>query len=43
MHYDFCRPHKALTKKHGRPTTPAMAAGIARAPWSLTPLAELLD
>jgi predicted kinase len=32
-----------LTKKDGKPTTPAMAAGIARAPWSLTQLAELLD
>jgi hypothetical protein len=24
-------------------TTPAMAAGVTRAPWSLTQLAELLD
>jgi hypothetical protein len=25
MHYNFCRPHKTLTKTYGRPTTPAMA------------------
>ncbi len=43
MHYNFCRPHQTLTKKAGKPTTPAMAAGIARYPWSLTQLAELLD
>lgn len=42
-HYNFCRPHQTLTKAAGKPTTPAMAAGIARAPWSLTQLAELLD
>lgn len=44
MHYNFCRPHQTLTKKAGgTKTTPAMAAGVARAPWSLTQLAELLD
>jgi hypothetical protein len=42
MHYNFCRTHKTLTNRHGKPTTPAMAAGVARAPWSLTQLAELL-
>jgi hypothetical protein len=30
-------------KAGGKNTTPAMAAGVARAPWSLTQLAELLD
>jgi hypothetical protein len=43
MHYNFGRPHKTLTKAAGKPTTPAMAAGIERAPWSLTQIAELLD
>jgi hypothetical protein len=43
MHYNFARPHQTLTKKHGRKTTPAMAAGIERHPWSLTQIAELLD
>jgi len=43
MHYNYCRPHQTLTKKAGKATTPAMAAGIARAPWSLTQLVELLD
>jgi len=37
------RPHQTLTKRHGRKTTPAMAAGVERYPWSLTQLAELLD
>jgi IS1 family transposase len=43
MHYNFCRPHQTLTKKAGKRTTPAMAAGVATYPWSLTQLAELLD
>jgi len=43
MHYNFCRPHQTLTKKAGKPTTPAMAAGVASYPWSLPQLAELLD
>jgi hypothetical protein len=32
MHYNFCRPHQTLTRKAGKRTTPAMAAGVARAP-----------
>ena len=43
MFYNFCRPHQTLTKQAGKKATPAMAAGIARYPWSLTQLAELLD
>ena len=43
LHYNFARPHMTLNKELGRPTTPAMAAGIAKAPWSLTQMAELLD
>jgi IS1 family transposase len=43
MHYNFARPHQTLTKRYGRPTTPAMAAGVADYPWSLTQVAELLD
>lgn len=43
LHYNFARPHQTLTKRYGKPTTPAMAAGLARAPWSLTQLAELLE
>jgi hypothetical protein len=43
MHYNFARPHQTLTKRFGKPTTPAMAAGLARAPWSCTQMAELLD
>lgn len=36
MHYNFGRPHQTLSKATGRPTTPAMAAGIADRVWSLT-------
>ena len=43
MHYNFARPHQTLTKEAGRPTTPAMAAGLARYPWSVTQIAALLD
>jgi hypothetical protein len=47
MHYNFCRVHQSLTIKNADGTTtkrtPAMAAGIARHPWSVTQLAQLLD
>jgi hypothetical protein len=43
MHYNFARPHQTLTKRYGKPTTPAMAAGLAKAPWSVFQIAELLD
>ena len=43
MHYNFARPHQTLTRRYGRPTTPAMAAGVADYPWSLTQIVELLE
>jgi hypothetical protein len=43
MHYNFARPHQTVTKRFGRPTTPAMAAGVADHVWSLTNVAELLE
>jgi IS1 family transposase len=47
MYYNFCRTHQSLTIKNDDGTTtkrtPAMAAGIATYPWSLTQLAGLLD
>ena len=43
LHYNFARPHQTLTKRHGRPTTPAMAAGVETRVWSLTDIAALLD
>jgi IS1 family transposase len=42
-YYNLCQAHGTLTKAAGRKTTPAMAAGIERAPWSVTQLAELLE
>lgn len=43
MYYNFVRPHETLTKRFGRKTTPAMAAGVAHHPWSVTQIAGLLD
>jgi IS1 family transposase len=43
MHYNFARPHQTLTRKAKRPTTPAMAAGVAEYPWSVTQIVALLD
>jgi hypothetical protein len=43
MHYNFARPHKTLSAKAKKPTTPAMAAGVAAYPWSVTQIAGLLD
>jgi hypothetical protein len=43
LHYNFARPHQTLTRREGRPTTPAMAAEVADHPWSLTQIAELLE
>ena len=43
MHYNFGRPHQTLTKRYGKPTTPAMAAGVADHPWSVWEIAQLLQ
>jgi IS1 family transposase len=43
MHYNFARVHETLTKRAGRKTTPAMAAGVEAHPWSVTQIAGLLD
>lgn len=44
MHYNFVRPHSTLTKAaNGRPTTPAMAAGIETAPWTMADVVCLLE
>ena len=32
-----------LKKRYGKPTTAAMAVGIAEYPWSYTQIAQLLD
>lgn len=34
-YYHLCRPHKTLTKRHGQPTTPFMAAGITDHVWTM--------
>ncbi len=47
MYYNFCRVHSSLTIKNADGTrtkrTPAMAAGIAKYPWSVAQIAQLLD
>jgi IS1 family transposase len=39
MHYNFARPHQSL----GKHVTPAMAAGVAAHPWSLSQIANLAE
>ena len=44
MHYNFVRPHGTLTKAaYGRPTTPAMAAGLESRPWTFSNVVALLE
>ncbi len=44
VHYNFVRPHMTLTRQNnGRPTTPAMAAGVADHMWTLGELVGLLE
>jgi len=44
MYYNYCRPHKTLTKANqGYPTTPAMAAGISDHVWSVEEIIVLED
>ena len=42
-YYNLVRPHQTLTKKAGRKTTPAMAAGVEKHPWTVHDLIALLD
>lgn len=42
-YYNLVRPHQTLTKKAKRKTTPAMAAGVTRHPWTVHDLVRLLD
>ena len=43
MHFNYCRPHGTLTKKYGKPTTPAMASGLARSVWTVEQMLERMD
>ena len=43
-HYNFVRPHGTLTRKaNGKPTTPAMAAGLRKAPMTVHDLVGMLE
>lgn len=37
-YYHLCRPHRTLTKRHGKPTTPFMAAGFTDHIWTMREL-----
>lgn len=41
-YYNFCRVHQTLSKWEGKPTTPAMMAGLASKPWTLGDILDLL-
>ena len=43
MNCNFARPHQTLTKKAGRPTIPAVAAGKADHVWSVWEIAGRLN
>ena len=44
FHRNFVRPHTTLTRAaHGKPTTPAMAAGLADKPWTLADIVKLIE
>ena len=44
FYYNFARPHMTLTDQaNGRPTTPAMAAGLAKRPWTLGQIVQLIE
>lgn len=34
-YYHLCRPHRTLSKRHGQPTTPFMAAGLTDHVWTM--------
>lgn len=37
-YYHLCRPHRILSKRHGKPTAPFMAAGLTDHVWSMEEL-----
>lgn len=37
-YYHLCRPHRSLTKRYGKPTTPFMAAGFTDHIWTMREL-----
>lgn len=43
FHYNFVRPHGTLTRRMGRRTTPAMAAGLATEPWPMADIVALME
>lgn len=44
FYYNFAKPHMTLTRRaHGKPTTPAMAAGLADKPWTMGEIVQLIE
>ena len=42
-YYHLCRPHKTLTRRYGRPTTPFMAPNLTDHVWSMSELLRFKD
>jgi hypothetical protein len=40
--YNYCRPHMSLSNKAGKPTTPALQAGLTTRVWGIDDLLDLL-
>ena len=40
---NFCLPHGTLSRRHDRPTTPAMEVGLEDQPWSMLEVVERMD
>ena len=44
FHYNYARPHLTLTRRpSGKPTTPAMAAGLAGRIWTTADIVRLIE
>jgi hypothetical protein len=37
-YYNYCRPHKTLTERNGRKTTPMMESGLTNHVWTIKEL-----
>lgn len=42
-YYNYVRPHGTLSEEQGKPTTPAMAAGLSERVWSFADILNLLQ
>ena len=40
---NFCLPHSTLTRRYGKPMSPAMAAGLEDRVWTMRDVVERMD